>query len=83
MYGVQTDLLVLAVELVIPVLDGTAGVNADFLMEPFSERHMISFCTRKGSSTGTECCQQEQPTLTVRKRTCSRLFLEYPFISCC
>lgn len=62
MHGIQTDHSVLAVEVVIPVLDGAAGVNADFLMEPFSERHMISFCTRKGSSTGTECCQQEQPS---------------------
>lgn len=33
MHGIQTDLLVLAVEVVIPVLDGTAGVNARFLME--------------------------------------------------
>lgn len=59
LHGIQADLLVLAVGVLIPVLDGTAGVNADFLMEPFSDRHMISLCTRKGSSTGTECCQQE------------------------
>lgn len=83
MHGLQADLLALAVEVVIAVLDGTAGVNADFLMEPFSGRHMISLCTRKGSSTGTECCQQEQSALTIRKRTCSCLFLDHPFISCC
>lgn len=34
MHGIQTDLLVLAVEVAIPVLDGTAGVNADFLRSP-------------------------------------------------
>lgn len=83
MHGIQPNLSVLAVEAFIPVLDGTAGVNADFLMEPFSGRHMISLCTRKGSSTGTECCQQEQPALTIRKRTCSCLFLDQSFITCC
>lgn len=83
MRGVKTDLLALPVEVVISVLDGTAGVNADFLVELCSERHMISLCTRKGSSTGTECCQQEQPALAVRKRAFSCRFSDRSFVSCC
>lgn len=76
-----TDLLVLALEVVIAVLDGTAGVNAGFLTEQLSDRHRISFSTRKGSSTGPERCQQEQPSLAMRTCACSRLHLD-PFGSC-
>ena len=77
----QTDLLVLALEVVIAVLDGTAGVNAGFLTEQLSDRHTISVCTRKGSSTGPEHCQQEQPSLAVRTCACSHLHFD-PFGSC-
>ena len=61
MHGIQTDLLVLAVEVVILVLDGTAGVNADFLMEMFFERHMILSVPGRAVAQGQNAVSSSSP----------------------